>query len=554
MKLAPRQTKLTVESLEMRTLLAVDMLAHIDIKGDVAFTPRDVSAFQDNVIVRGTDGHVGPEAWITDGNPESTRLLKDIRVGALGSGPRDFLQFNGKLYFGANNGFSGYELWATDGSRAGTQQISDIWPGAESGVPSDITIYRGELYFFANDGESGRELYRSNGTVGGTERIVDAIEGRQGVSGENMMLVGDLLFFQSVGRTPEAAGIWVSDGTADGTKQVQIPVVETNDIRLMTRVGDQLVFASANKLFITDGTALGSRELSVEGTGLGSDFNGLAAMGGQLYVSSASGLRIVDPSLTTSVLVTANSDGVTVSSGKAYFWNSTGFHAVESEDAFTELVHFRSFFGTKMGGVHEVPGGILLNINKVFNDFGIWGTDGTVEGTKLIETVTDASAEPLAGFQRIGDSIYFTATNGKLHASLWKVPAPIFDVIETNSEGDVNGDELVDAQDIDAIFAAAASGSTDLIYDLNSDNQVTRADGEYIVTEIFKTRNGDLDLNGRVDFTDFLKLSISFGKQDLGWSDGDVNGDGSVGFADFLLLSSNFGFTHLATALDDDHE
>jgi len=48
------------------------------------------------------------------------------------------------------------------------------------------------------------------------------------------------------------------------------------------------------------------------------------------------------------------------------------------------------------------------------------------------------------------------------------------------------------------------------------------------------------DLDGDVDFADFLRMSTNFG-QEGGWEDGDINGDGLVTFADFIILSQNFG-------------
>lgn len=56
------------------------------------------------------------------------------------------------------------------------------------------------------------------------------------------------------------------------------------------------------------------------------------------------------------------------------------------------------------------------------------------------------------------------------------------------------------------------------------------------------TRPGDTDLDGDVDFRDFLVFSVGFGQANVGWSGGDFNCSGDVTFADFLLLSANFGF------------
>ena len=108
--------------------------------------------------------------------------------------------------------------------------------------------------------------------------------------------------------------------------------------------------------------------------------------------------------------------------------------------------------------------------------------------------------------------------------------------------GDLNGDFLVTAEDVDALFAAAVSGEDLEQFDLNDDRTVDEADVRFLVVEIAGTRLGDFDLNGRVDFRDFLELSTNFQSNIGGYANGDTNGDGRVDFADFLELSANFGF------------
>ena len=52
---------------------------------------------------------------------------------------------------------------------------------------------------------------------------------------------------------------------------------------------------------------------------------------------------------------------------------------------------------------------------------------------------------------------------------------------------------------------------------------------------------GDGDLNGIVNFADFVLLSNSFGQLDTCWDQGNFNLDGITNFADFVILSNNFG-------------
>ena len=108
--------------------------------------------------------------------------------------------------------------------------------------------------------------------------------------------------------------------------------------------------------------------------------------------------------------------------------------------------------------------------------------------------------------------------------------------------GDTNQDGTLNAADVDTLHAAVRINSTDLAFDLNQDAKVNSQDVDVLVRDVFNTVRGDADLDGTVDFADFLVLSSAF-NQAGGWAKGDFSGDGSIDFEDFLLLSQNFGTT-----------
>ena len=108
--------------------------------------------------------------------------------------------------------------------------------------------------------------------------------------------------------------------------------------------------------------------------------------------------------------------------------------------------------------------------------------------------------------------------------------------------GDFTGDGVLDALDVDLLSAAVRSGAISPEWDLNADGSLTMRDLDYWIAELAETRRGDANLDGAVDFADFLIVAASFGQEDAGWEDGNFGLDDSVGFEDFLLLSASFGF------------
>ena len=111
--------------------------------------------------------------------------------------------------------------------------------------------------------------------------------------------------------------------------------------------------------------------------------------------------------------------------------------------------------------------------------------------------------------------------------------------------GDFSMDTLLSDEDIDLLSEQVVMEINTPRFDLNDDGLVNSADRMSWVEELAATSFGDADLNGTVEFADFLQLSANF-NQETGWAGGDFDGNGTAEFADFLLLSDNFGKTAVA--------
>lgn len=109
--------------------------------------------------------------------------------------------------------------------------------------------------------------------------------------------------------------------------------------------------------------------------------------------------------------------------------------------------------------------------------------------------------------------------------------------------GDFNHDRLIGAADLETLRQNIQQQPVEMApFDLNDDELLNQDDVEYWIEEIAKTRRGDVNFDGTVNFADFLVLSANFGKQETTWAEGDFDGNQRVDFADFLALSAHFGF------------
>lgn len=138
----------------------------------------------------------------------------------------------------------------------------------------------------------------------------------------------------------------------------------------------------------------------------------------------------------------------------------------------------------------------------------------------------------------------------RLESAVGEIIARVFDdgawsaktqVRFSTTAGDVDNDGQVNASDIDLLVAAIRQGETTSEFDLNGDEVVNEADVDYLVESILQTRRGDANLDGSVDFNDFLTLSANFGTG-ASWSGGNFDVDTIVDFDDFLTLADNFRF------------
>lgn len=118
-------------------------------------------------------------------------------------------------------------------------------------------------------------------------------------------------------------------------------------------------------------------------------------------------------------------------------------------------------------------------------------------------------------------------------------PLGSFTLRLTSLPGDFDGSGAVDVGDISVLCFRL--GESHPLFELTGDDTIGMDDVNELVERVMGTRVGDTDLNGTVDFDDFLTLSGNF-NQVSDWSGGDFNCDRNVEFADFLALSENFGF------------
>jgi len=205
---------------------------------------------------------------------QGPELVKDIATG-LPYWPGSYASlpvfFHGRGYFGADDGFLGYELWSTDGTQGGTRLIADLCPGRCSGNPQVFTVAGDLLYFVAGNTTGGFDsfwIWRSDGTAAGTFPLVDLNILGFGSALPVTFLApfrGGLVFVVHE-RDRRAWGLWKTDGTLRGTRQIAPlpgrfdPTDAPNNYDWPRPSDDsrRYFFTWNDALWATDGTAAGT--------------------------------------------------------------------------------------------------------------------------------------------------------------------------------------------------------------------------------------------------------------------------------------------------------
>ena len=119
------------------------------------------------------EGSLGPFVlWTSDGTTEGTVPLKefprDSSDDRLVLPPADLTDVHGTLFFAGFQEATGTELWKSDGTPEGTVLVEDIRPGPDSLDPIDLVALGGTVLF---DARMASGLWRSDGTAAGTTSI-----------------------------------------------------------------------------------------------------------------------------------------------------------------------------------------------------------------------------------------------------------------------------------------------------------------------------------------------------------------------------------------------
>ncbi|MGH9360894.1 MAG: ELWxxDGT repeat protein, partial [Thermoanaerobaculia bacterium] len=192
----PRRTELWTSDLTPAGTLPLLRASFID--GPIQWIRQLVTLeFGERAFFVASDFARGEELWTSDGTPEGTRLVADLRPGPDSAAPAFLTPRGDHLFFAADDGVHGREPWVSDGTAEGTRMLRDIRPGQRSSHPQALRTLDGTLVFAADDGTIGLEPWQSDGTFAGTRPLGDVLAGPLSSSPRDFAAAGEWLLFNA---------------------------------------------------------------------------------------------------------------------------------------------------------------------------------------------------------------------------------------------------------------------------------------------------------------------------------------------------------------------
>lgn len=239
------------------------------------FVPQFFTVLGSKALFAGQDSHSKFDLWVTNGTVAGTSELSVTNNVSpdLGLDPQDLVTFGSEVLFLGVNGINNAGVWVTDGTVHGTSELvsygSSFAPGDLTVFGSEV-LFSSAL---TSDGPVG--LWVTDGTAAGTSELsvanVDTNEFDFGLLPEHFFVFGSEVLFAGEDAN-RRTGLWVTDGTGAGTSEISVAGADTSGFGLepagFTLFGSEVLFSgtdalSQQNLWVTDGTSAGTSELSV---------------------------------------------------------------------------------------------------------------------------------------------------------------------------------------------------------------------------------------------------------------------------------------------------
>lgn len=382
--------------------------------GTLSGSPVLFTNCNNRVLFQAYGGPTGYELWASDGTEANTRQLKDInKTTTSGSYAGNYYAAiaptAGGTIFLASQKEYGDELYRSDGTAAGTNLVKDILPGENGSSPRIILNKNGYTYFTAMGPDENNivttGIYRTDGTASGTVRIVSANTFDKLTVADNGLLY--YIVYNPQNYTNE---LWRSNGLPVGTYMLASGI---NADVYPVAAGNTAYFVNGDgytgyELWKSNGTVAGTKMIKDINPGVNSAYPySLFAFNGSIFFGAFDGtatgiwrsngtasgtIKLQDVSPVNSYNNIEINNYFCISNNTLFFVGSNALYGTElwkttGTPASTKIVKdiFPGSLSSNPYYLRDVNGSLYLQAMDKSYAYGIWGSNGTGNGTRLIK-------------------------------------------------------------------------------------------------------------------------------------------------------------------------
>ncbi len=391
---------------------------------------------------------------------QNIQLLKDVNPGTA-DGASNLSVVNGLLFFHGTDPAHGHEPWWSDGTTAGTVLLKDLNPGNQlPNIYYEPFYYNGKYYLTGNDTASGFGLLQSDLTEAGTYLFKDFGLNGQPASARKAAELNGKLILTAIDSIGYNARMYTSDGTVANTHLVKPGSYYCdNGIKFLT-MNNKMYFVGKTDtggnrgLWISDGTDPGTRQIYPF-----LSCSQITQFNSEQFILSAwdapTGIEpwISNGSFTGTSLIKDIQPGPSFTTPSNYtLWNGKMYFRADSSQYLSNLwVTDGTAQGTSMiclpppmevryvGKV--VNGNLLFIAYNMTAGYELWRTDGTQAGTAMVTDINYGSAWGVWSFSDviIDNKMYFVADDGDHGNEIWVTDGYSASMVYDLNPGAANG-------------------------------------------------------------------------------------------------------------------
>lgn len=353
---------------------------------------------------------IGP--WVLKTNPPSCtevkRLISDQSYGSINS----LTPVGDQLYFAANSKEYGTEVWVTGGQSGSACLAKDV---NESGnaQPDDLIPFMNKMIFTVPGTYPFSGLWISDGTTDGTKKLEDLVILEDDKYCTKVVWKDKIYFSgQAKSTNDQEWHLWVSDGTPGKARifDEQFSNLHFTWVHSLTAVGDHLYFIADGggkdtELWVTDGTEAGTFSID-------------ALTVDRIYLQNTEGPKLLASGSKLFVTRDKPDDDPKKMDITREVWVTDGTAA--GTKCFADFGDDRNTTFLKFLGIHK--GNLLFTCTTATDGLELWYSGGDRSNTVQLTGLQDARSNNDKQFTEgvaLGDQFFFIAFTEENGYELW---------------------------------------------------------------------------------------------------------------------------------------